>query len=643
MLPRIRLMLLVLALCVAAFVVHGRTVAAQGLPDPKVAKVADKCQKAIKKSASKFVGAKLKNLAACAGGVLKCVQTKPDPGPCRIDVGTKCTKELAKTAGERDKLAANVTAKCATLAPSDLTGALGLGYDRIASECRLGFGREPTDLASILDCLTRHHDCRTNELLEIQIPRAGEALRLVSATLVPDVCLDDFGGDGEHVDDAATGKALDKCGKAIAKAAAGFAAKRLGSLEKCADAVFNCVQVQGGTDACRGKARTACEKEFGNFATEDAKLRAAVDKGCTAIDITTLRAARGVNLAASEAKCAAVGVPDVGTLAEYEQCLLQHHACEVADLLRFESPRAEDLLLLVGKELSSPLCPKPVTPTPTVVPSATPTTTSTATRTPTPTITPSATPTVTVTPTLTPTPTVTATPTDADVFVGTPPFNPNPGQKFAIDISVDVKARVLGSYFFRLQYDPAVVVVTAIDGGTTAEFTAAPSTDSSTFASGTTPFAAAQGSTTSPTGLVNVATITLQAAGGAGAGSNLDLAVESLFDAGTDALSASVFPSSVLIGSGSALARSAARPALSPVAARLSTGTPGGGNNTLGDVDGDGTIGDADADDILAAVIGTRSLDAAQAFAADVDRNGTVDVADAQLIRQIVAAREGRP
>lgn len=136
----------------------------------------------------------------------------------------------------------------------------------------------------------------------------------------------------------------------------------------------------------------------------------------------------------------------------------------------------------------------------------------------------------------------------ADVFVGTPAGNPQPGQQIAIDVAVDVGARVLGSYFVRFTYDPTVVRITALTGGTTMQFAGPPVTDVSTFTTGTTPFAASQPRTDVPSGFVGVATITLLVVGAPGTSSPLALQVVSLFDAGGMPLAANVFPTSVLVG-----------------------------------------------------------------------------------------------
>jgi len=136
----------------------------------------------------------------------------------------------------------------------------------------------------------------------------------------------------------------------------------------------------------------------------------------------------------------------------------------------------------------------------------------------------------------------------ADVFVGTPPFNPETGEQVAIELLVDVGSDVLGSYFVDFEYDPAVVHIFSVAGGTTGEFSSGPTTNPATFGSGVTPLAAAQGDTSSPTGFVSVATVTLSAVGLPADGSDLDLTVHSLFDGAVNALPSNVFPSSVLVG-----------------------------------------------------------------------------------------------
>lgn len=135
----------------------------------------------------------------------------------------------------------------------------------------------------------------------------------------------------------------------------------------------------------------------------------------------------------------------------------------------------------------------------------------------------------------------------ADVFVGTPPFNPDPGEQFEIELFVDVGAGTLGAYVFDFLYDPAVVAVVAVDGGATPAFGAPPVSDPTSFSSGVTPLAAVQGLVTAPTGFLSVAALTLEAVGSPGASSVLDLSVSALLSGEGAALAADVFAANVLI------------------------------------------------------------------------------------------------
>ena len=135
----------------------------------------------------------------------------------------------------------------------------------------------------------------------------------------------------------------------------------------------------------------------------------------------------------------------------------------------------------------------------------------------------------------------------ADVIVGTPPTTPQSGQSLQIELFVDLPGDILGGYQFSFEYDPAVVQVVSIGGGTTTEFQSPPITNPATFASGSTPLAAVQGNPASPSGFLSVATVTLQAVGLPADATDLDLMVPALTNALAESLEATVFPSSLVI------------------------------------------------------------------------------------------------
>ncbi len=254
----------------------------------------------------------------------------------------------------------------------------------------------------------------------------------------------------------AAAKAAVKCEKALTQAAATFVAKKQGSLKKCIDVVYGCVQLKPSDAKCFPKARATCDKEFAKIGAAEAKLIDAVTAKCTsdALSSTDLldELGLGFGLATFSATCAALGVT-VADLADVAECISKQQECAVEDLLAGRTPLAAYLLGLVGREARSAFCPLPTpcatttpesTPSPTVTPSETSTAetvtpTSSATgatpeATPTaaesPSSTPALTPAETVTPveTVTPMETATSTPVDTGTPSETPTDVPTPSE-----------------------------------------------------------------------------------------------------------------------------------------------------------------------------------------------------------------------
>jgi hypothetical protein len=74
------------------------------------------------------------------------------------------------------------------------------------------------------------------------------------------------------------------------------------------------------------------------------------------IAYATLRAARAANLDALAGACAAVGVPALDTLADYQQCVLRADACRVEGILRVQAPRVAELMGVVGRSFGNADC-----------------------------------------------------------------------------------------------------------------------------------------------------------------------------------------------------------------------------------------------------------------------------------------------
>ena len=342
--------------------------------DAVAAKAADKCAKAIAKAGSTLVASELKSLDKCANGILKCVQTVPDEPArqaCIDKAGATCTAELAKIDSTIGKLKGGLAKACGEPALSGdiLRRGGGLGYGRLAAECQPPLD----DIGMVADCLIRQHECQAEKLFAVEQPRAGELLALAHVNLGQTSCLDAFDGGGDAGDPKTLGKMVVRCEAAIKKAAAKLASAKLKSLEKCVGAVFTCVQTKpdlsdpSGASPCLTlpKVKDTCIKEFAKLDAQSDKLHAAVDKKCvvTGIDLyAVLSQPSGANLGAPVAECAVFGVPILDTYENYKQCLLQQHTCRVAELLRFEAPRAAELLESLGDPsltLRSDFCPTP--------------------------------------------------------------------------------------------------------------------------------------------------------------------------------------------------------------------------------------------------------------------------------------------
>src|SRR5438046_8411280 len=75
------------------------------------------------------------------------------------------------------------------------------------------------------------------------------------------------------------------------------------------------------------------------------------------------------------------------------------------------------------------------------------------------------------------------------------------GAQFVTEVTVDVGTTPLGSYSIAVTYDPAVLTVASVAGGSTAQFSGSPTTNTPT--PGTTNLSAFQSSSlTMPTGVV---------------------------------------------------------------------------------------------------------------------------------------------
>ena len=202
---------------------------AGSLPDPDVAKAADKCQKAIGAAGEKFVKSKLKKLDKCLAGIFKCIQTKEaaKQADCIAKAATKCDKGLAQIfSKDEPKLESSIVKKCQVegkIDVADLLDADGLGFDSLTAYCENEFGLILDDVDAIAECIRRDKECTAERLFRFQFPRASELLDNagVNGGVVGNLtCLMGAAGASDGfgaTDPKGAGKALDKCAKETKK------------------------------------------------------------------------------------------------------------------------------------------------------------------------------------------------------------------------------------------------------------------------------------------------------------------------------------------------------------------------------------------------------------------------------------------
>jgi hypothetical protein len=298
-----------------------------------------------------------KLLQKCLQQALACVELKGGDPACLAKAGTTCQKAVDARDPLDDKAEAKIEKACSTppvLAP-DLVNPAGLGYLGERSTCQASpvFVFNLDDADDLGRCVTGLHECQVAQLVSQETPRARELLQLVGVNPSSFTCLLNPGanGGGQGVGDPAQAKALVKCAKGVQKSAAKFGKTRLSGLQKCLAAVVKCVQEKPGDAKCLTGARSKCLKIAAKIGDEPkaagGKARAAIVKACNGAGADLLDAV-GLGQTSTAAYCAAVGVPALTTASEVADCLIRHHHCRIGQLLDTETPRARELLDIVG-------------------------------------------------------------------------------------------------------------------------------------------------------------------------------------------------------------------------------------------------------------------------------------------------------
>lgn len=224
-------------------------------------------------------------------------------------------------------------------------------------------------------------------------------------------------------------------------------------------------------------------------------------------------------------------------------------------------------------------------------------------------------------------------PAAAVVAVSCPAMVPFSGTPFVSQITIDVGASVLGAYTLAITYDPAVVTIASIAGGTTAEFASPPITNPADFSSGRVRLVAFNSaSLTAPIGVVSVARVTFNAVGLPGASTSLGLEIITL--ANTDGLRipADVAGCAIAIATTPPPTTPTYSPTPTPTATRPSTPVP-----CTGDCNGDGEVR---INELLRGVniaLAVLPLSTCSVFDRNSDRKVTID----ELVAAVSAAISG--
>jgi len=154
-------------------------------------------------------------------------------------------------------------------------------------------------------------------------------------------------GAGSGVGDAAAGKAVDKCAKAVRKVGTKLVNTRLKQLGACQKAVADCVQLKPGDAACLTKAQAKCTKARTALPTAEAKLTGAVVTACAEPTVTTanLRVAAGLGF---DGACQDLTAAGSATVADVAACIRERQQCAAERILGAAVPRARELLVLGG-------------------------------------------------------------------------------------------------------------------------------------------------------------------------------------------------------------------------------------------------------------------------------------------------------
>jgi hypothetical protein len=301
------------------------------------------CQRAILQAGRTLLGRALAGLDDCEAAVGSCDGSRRAAAGCGERAVDACAGGATRIGSARTAFADRIVARCGALGDDGLLAASGLAFGRRAESCRSAYGGGLSDVAAVASCLGRQHVCGAGVMVGTEDARAGARIER-GGLADPQLCVEDLGGAGPDLPELADARALDGCGRAIRRSARRFVRHRLAALQGCLAARVGCAKKVTDRAECEERAAESCAGRVARLAVDPSQLGTAIERGCGDLDFALARDPNGGNVGALAGRCAALGVPELGSLADYGQCLARAHACVVDDVVRYEAPRAAEWL-----------------------------------------------------------------------------------------------------------------------------------------------------------------------------------------------------------------------------------------------------------------------------------------------------------
>jgi hypothetical protein len=317
----------------------------------------ERCALGLRKAGVRYGGRRLARLQKCVAAATKCVQRKPGDASCLAKAGATCAKERAAFATDETILAAAIEGACGAVAVADLRGASGLGFAGEDAPCLAEGAAAPTTLSDLAACVQRGHACRADALLGFESPRATELLTLAGEDTSALPCLaTGADGGGLGIADPTRASAIERCGKALQRAAAKFARGKSKAVAKCLRALEGCLYDDGAAaPPCLDGAQDTCAKAIATVTRPgsgvEAKLVAGIIKGCSAPVFADVLAPSGLGFATLASTCGGLGAGNLDSANTLATCVVRQHECRVEQWLERETPRLRELIGIGGTPL----------------------------------------------------------------------------------------------------------------------------------------------------------------------------------------------------------------------------------------------------------------------------------------------------